>query len=219
MIAMRNLVPPFITNMLREGRLDGAFPAAGLFLDMSGFTRMTEALMTHGREGSEALAVIMRRVFDPLIEHVEEFGGFVAGFEGDAFHALFPAPAGDLREAARRAVAAGWVMQQWMAAHPEQETPYGRFAISAKVGVALGDAEWGILTSSTGQRALYYFRGPAIEDSAAAQGQAGRGEIILDKRPDSCGSMSHQSRPPLTRRRLTRTTGWQAPRIWGCRRN
>jgi hypothetical protein len=95
---------PFIADMLR-GRLDGVSGRRPRWICPASDD---QALMTHGREGSEALAVIMRRVFDPLIEHVEEFGGFVAGFEGDAFHALFPAPAGDLREAARRAVAAGW---------------------------------------------------------------------------------------------------------------
>ncbi len=88
---MRNLIPRFITDQMRDGRFSGNLPAAGLFIDMSGFTRMTDELMTHGQAGSEALAVIMRRVFDPLIEHVEAQAGFVAVFEGDAFQALFPA--------------------------------------------------------------------------------------------------------------------------------
>ena len=42
-----------------------------------------------------------------------------------------------------------------------------------KVGLAMGDAFWGILRSSDGQRATYYFRGTAVNEPAAAEHSRG----------------------------------------------
>jgi class 3 adenylate cyclase/tetratricopeptide (TPR) repeat protein len=172
---MRNLVPAFILEQMGAGRPAGECIGAALFVDLSGFTRMTEVLMQHGQLGAEALAVVMRRVFDPLIERVERRGGFVAGFAGDAFLALFI----EAEETARSALAVAWEMQAWMEANPQFDTPYGAFAIAAKIGLAEDRVEWGVLQSEDERRAVYYFRGPAVDASAEVQGLAERGQIML----------------------------------------
>ncbi len=176
---MRYLVPPFILDRLQSGTLHGTFPAAALFLDMSGFTHMTDSLMQHGQLGAEALTVVMRAVFDPLIARVEQNGGFIARFEGDAFHAVFPAAPDGLSEVAGCALAAAWAMQDWLQAHPTHDTPFGQFNLAAKVGLDIGTLEWGVIQSDDGRRALYYFRGPVIEGSAAAQSFAARGDVLI----------------------------------------
>ena len=96
---MSRLVPDFILEKFAQGQPAGQFPAASLFVDVAGFTALTEALMEHGRAGSEALAALMSDLFEPLVQCIYEQGGFIASFFGDAFTALFPA------EAAPRALA------------------------------------------------------------------------------------------------------------------
>jgi predicted ATPase/class 3 adenylate cyclase len=129
--------------------------------------------MQHGQHGAEVLAMVMNGVFEPLVQSVYEQGGFVSGFAGDAFTAVFP-------DSALHALAAGWTIQQRMQTNTDYDTPYGRFSVSAKVGAAMGEVAWGIITSTDGQRAGYYFQGTAIDDCAAAEGAASAGDVILD---------------------------------------
>ena len=115
----------------------------------------------------------MNGVFDPLIQSVYERGGFVSGFAGDAFTAVFP-------DSALHALAAGWTIQQHMQANTDYDTPYDRFSVSAKVGAAAGEVAWGIVTSKDGQRAAYYFQGTAIDGCATAEQAA---EMMLGLLP------------------------------------
>ena len=64
---MSALVPDFILRMDAEGRGSGSFAAAGLFVDIPGFTQLTETLMEHGRAGAEELVRTLRFYFDPPI--------------------------------------------------------------------------------------------------------------------------------------------------------
>jgi predicted ATPase/class 3 adenylate cyclase len=174
---MHLLVPPFILENFAEGNLRGEFDAASLFVDISCFSTITDELMAHGQHGAEILAGIMRPVFGALVRPVYEQGGLITGFAGDAFTALFPLE-GDVSRA-RNAFAAAWQMQQAMGALIKHATVYGDFFVNAKVGMALGDARWGIIHSHNGQRAAYYFRGTSIDASAEAEHLAQPGEIVI----------------------------------------
>ena len=140
-----HLVPRFILQKMAVGEKNGRFSAATLFVDISGFTAVTEQLMRYDRAGAETLANVMAAIFTPLVEAVYARGGFVAGFAGDAFTAVFPT-ANPLQ-----ATAAAWEMQQLMASIGRQTTPYGTFTFAAKVGVALGAVDWGIVGDEAGQ--------------------------------------------------------------------
>ncbi len=175
---MRQLVPYIILENYLAGTYRGDFAAVGLFVDISGFSTLTDTLMRHGPHGAEVLARIMRRVFGPPSQAIYEQGGFIVGYAGDAFTALFP-QGDDPHVAIRRAVTAAWLIQQHLASESSHTTEYGVFPISAKVGLAMGEAAWGVLRSRDGKRAAYYFRGSAINEPAAAEHQAQSGEIIL----------------------------------------
>lgn len=176
---MHNLVPRFILQQHAAGEHNGRFPAAALFIDISGFSTITDTLMQQGQHGAEVLADVMRTVFVPLVHAVYAHGGLITNFAGDAFTALFPATATGLQDVALSALTAAWETQQAMAQHAQRATPYGTFTLSAKVGVAAGEAAWGIATAENGQRASYYFQGSAVEDCAAAEHRAQAGEIVL----------------------------------------
>jgi predicted ATPase/class 3 adenylate cyclase len=176
---MRALLSHFIQHQHAAGNERGQFRAAGLFIDLSGFTAMTESLMQHGTNGAEALVAVMQAIFGALVDCVYIQGGFVARTAGDAFTALFPLEE-ETQDAAARALAAAVCMQQHMASHPLQRTPYGEFAVSARVGLSLGEVGWGIVHSADGQRAAYYFQGSAIDGCAAAEHAAAPGDIVAE---------------------------------------
>jgi predicted ATPase/class 3 adenylate cyclase len=176
---MHRLVPEFIQEQYRAEQGGGSFDAGALFVDLSGFTAITEALMGRGRHGAEILANIIRNVFDPLMQSVFEQGGFVTNLAGDAFTAVFPTE-GESPEAFARALAAAWHVQKVMAASAQHRTSYGNFVVSVKVGLAAGEVAWGILSSTAKSRAAYYFQGSAIDGCAQAEKLAEAGEVIVD---------------------------------------
>ncbi|HLF88267.1 MAG TPA: tetratricopeptide repeat protein [Anaerolineales bacterium] len=176
----QTLVPRFILDKLAENELHGNFDAASLFVDISGFTALTETLLERGAAGAEVLADTIQAVFDPLIEQIYAFGGFVTGFAGDAFYALFP---GEHFQVCQNAVNAASGIRRHMLANPEQTTPFATFRFEIKLGIAFGEVEWGIvLPDEKGDHervAAYYFHGSAIEDSTIAENMARPGEIII----------------------------------------
>src|SRR5512132_4691285 len=101
---MHRIVPELIIENYRAGCYSGEFPAIGMFLDLSGFSTMTDVLMQHGQHGAEVLAGLMHGVFDPLVESIFDHGGKIIGFAGDGILALFPMDA-DEQSTAMRALA------------------------------------------------------------------------------------------------------------------
>ncbi len=170
---MTRLVPPFILERMAARENYGRLTAAALFVDISGFSALTDELMQHGQHGAEILAGVMNSVFDPLVHAVYGHGGFITHFSGDAFSALFPDSPIDALAAAR-------AIQTEMKRDPKRETPYGSFHITAKVGGAAGKVAWGIISAAGGRRATYYFQGTAITGAAAAEKAAAPGDLVLD---------------------------------------
>ena len=175
---MHRIIPELIIENYRAGNYRGSFRAAGMFVDISGFSAMTDTLMQHGDHGAEILAGMMRAVFDPLVSAIFAQGGMIVGYAGDAVSALYPVRADDA-SASRRALASASAIQQGLKSKQNYETPYGTFHISAKIGLAIGSVSWGILRAQDGQKATYYFRGDAVNDSANAEHQASAGDILL----------------------------------------
>jgi class 3 adenylate cyclase/tetratricopeptide (TPR) repeat protein len=88
-----------------EERVDGAI----LFVDVTGFTPMTEAFAKRGPRGAESLSEILNDYYGRLTNFVDGYGGDVLFFAGDAAVVLFRAAAGGggLAEAVRLATACG----------------------------------------------------------------------------------------------------------------
>ena len=96
------LVSSFILKNLSEGTSSGSFLATVLLADMTGFTRLTHEAMLLGDHGAEWMSNILSRSFSPFIEFVENEGGFVAEFEGDAALAVFPGDRPELLHSAEQ---------------------------------------------------------------------------------------------------------------------
>jgi predicted ATPase/class 3 adenylate cyclase len=170
---VKNLLPHFIQEQYRQGRSQGQLQAYTMFIDMSGFTPLTEALMHRGSRGAEELSVILNDVFAPLVNLVYAKGGFIPYFAGDAFTAIFPA-----RQTALTPVEFLQAALQVRNYFSRREFQFNNFTIGLKIGLSWGRVEWGIVGE---QHKSYYFRGAPIESCAQCQTRANNQEIILDE--------------------------------------
>jgi len=169
---MRRYIPGFILDHAQAEERAGSLAAHTMFIDISGFTAMTHALMKNGKEGAEVLSEVINRVFTPAIDAIYVNGGFVATFAGDAFTAVFPAdrtPAASCLLAARQIQAA--FLRDGL-----QQTRFGSFHLTVKIGLSGGEVRWGILENPT--QNAFYFRGAAIDGAAAGEPRSGTGEIV-----------------------------------------
>lgn len=180
---MHTLVPHPILVHLQERCFWGECEAASIFVDISGFTALTETLMQHKKGGAEALTESLNTIFRSLVQAVYAQEGIITTFAGDAFTAIFPVQANQ-EEAALRAARTAVSIQQFFLVHNTIETPYGIFPVNVKIGLGIGQVVWGILgnTSEKGDTVpllTYFFRGQAIDRCAQAEHEAGRGEIMM----------------------------------------
>ena len=175
---MHRVVPQLIIENYRGSRFRGEMQTIVLFLDLSGFSSMTDTLMKHGHHGAEVLAGLMHGVFDPLVESIFAYGGKIVSFAGDGIMALFPIES-DAESAALVALASAREIQERLSTNPGRQTQYGKFHFTARIGIAIGTVAWGILRSKDEQAATYYFRGAPVDEAADAEHHARAGEIII----------------------------------------
>ncbi len=175
---MHRIVPDFVIENYRAGRRRGTFRATGMFVDLSGFSTITDVLMRDRQHGAEQLSALLYSVFEPVVRAIFEHGGIILGFAGDALTAVYPDEA-DPQKVAWEALASAWSIRQSLASMASLQTSYGSFPISAKVGIAYGDLAWVIVESGDHRKATYYFRGSAVEGPAEAEHQARAGDIVL----------------------------------------
>jgi len=171
---VRNLIPSFILEKHQENETHGSFKAATMFIDISGFTAMTQELMKNGKEGAEVLNEILNNIFEPVIDAVYDRGGFISTFAGDAFTAIFP----DVKQPIDCCNAA-MNIQQIFKRIGNQGTRFGQFDLSVKIGLAHGKAEWGIVGYE--DHKTYYFRGSAINNCAKAEHKCDKMQIVIHK--------------------------------------
>lgn len=171
---MYNLIPHFIHDKYQAGEMHGQLEAATLFMDIAGFTAMTQRLLQHGKRGAEELAQLINDVFEPVIGAIYVHGGFVTVFAGDALTVLFPGC--DERSALAACEAAAAVRDIFLVRGSHQ-TGFGTVELAVKQGLSAGWVEWGIIGPA--DHKTYYFRGQAIDTCARAEQQADAGEIYL----------------------------------------
>ncbi|NRB62035.1 MAG: tetratricopeptide repeat protein [Saprospiraceae bacterium] len=177
---MKYLIPHFIQEKFEDHQTYGTFEGYTLFLDLSGFTPLTETLMDKGNSGAEELSIILNDIFEPLVHIVYQRGGFIPYFAGDAFTAIFPVEAtqpSGVDSALACCLDAALTARDYF---KHRSYKFGTFTIGLKIGLSFGSIEWGIVGRH--QRA-YYFRGAPIDASAVCQGLARHQDfpLVLDQ--------------------------------------
>ena len=170
------MIPALFTSLntdpIESPRQRGSFKATTLFLDISGFTPLTETLMQQGTEGAEILSEILDSIFKPLVALVSAHRGIIPHFAGDAFTAIFQGEKTEIVEKVAKKI------KHFFEDTPSLKTPFGDFKISIRIGLSYGIVEWGLIGTDI---KTFYFKGKAIERATLAQQKALPQEIVKDE--------------------------------------
>lgn len=170
---MQPLIPHFIQQKYLVGETSGVLSGYTVFVDMSGFTRLTSVLMEQGKEGAERLSVILNDVFGPMVSCVYDRGGRIPYFAGDAFTAIFEG-----KKSENHALEIMEISQHLLQLLQDTQSKIPEFKIGVKIGLGYGDIDWGIVG---GEQKAFYFNGSGIDACIESQKLAEDGEIIFGK--------------------------------------
>ncbi len=172
---MKKLIPNFIHKKYSQNEQQGKFEAFTMFMDMSGFTALSETLMQKGKDGAEVLSSIINDIFTPIIEFVYNHGGFISDFAGDAFTAIFP----NIEEPEQILHSANEIIN-FFKETGLRKTVLGEFKLETRIGLSFGEVSWGIVGND--KHKLYYFKGTAIDACADGEHHCRKMNISLDKK-------------------------------------
>jgi len=150
-------------------QLDGTLA----FVDISGFTRLTELLAARGKAGAEELTGFLDATFGSLLEIAYSNSGELIKWGGDAVLVWFPGIGH-----AQRAVEAGCRMQRTMARIGNLRTSAGPSTLRMSVGVHSGTFHFFLV--GTRHRELLV-TGPAATVTAHMEAVAEAGEIVVSR--------------------------------------
>ena len=175
----KRYVAPEIVDQITETGLDNiklggeAVECAILFVDIRGFTTMSEALEP------EQVVSILNKYLELTSESIFKYGGTLDKFIGDATMAIFGAPLPQ-EDYIYNAVRAAWNMiEESKALAKELEEEFGR-AVSFGVGVHCGKAVVGNI--GTSRRMDYTAIGDTVNTAARLEANAPKNTVYISKK-------------------------------------
>ncbi|NMC00363.1 MAG: AAA family ATPase [Thermoanaerobaculaceae bacterium] len=172
MAGLRVFLPKEVLNLASEGRNFCLKRGMILFCDVAGFTPLTEKLSKIGKEGSERLTLLLNQYFTEMIEIAEDYGGDVLRFGGDAMTLFFS------ENNSENALLCASEMMNKMKDFSEIWIGEEKFSLSMKIGVSSGETLLGIVGEENSEYD-YFAAGIPLDESAEAEHNAEKGEIIL----------------------------------------
>jgi len=168
-------VPRVVVDWLREApearhrRLEGSLA----FVDISGFTTMSERLAQEGKRGAEEVVQVMNLVFVRLLDVAYAVGGGLLKFGGDALLVFF---SGDGH--ASRACEAAYGMRDALQALGPPQTSVGPVALKMHVGIHADAYDFFLVGESHRELLL---TGPGVTRTVAMESAAEAGEILVSE--------------------------------------
>lgn len=142
-----------------------------MFVDISGFTALSERLARKGRIGAEELTSVLNRVFEQMLDVVYQRGGSLLKFGGDALLLLF-----STKDHVTQACAATVEMRSALRSASRQPTSVGRINLRMSSGIHAGPVDLFLVGDS--HRELIV-TGPAASVTTEMEGTAEAGEIVV----------------------------------------
>ncbi len=167
------MIPYFILEQYKQRKFSGKITAGTMFVDISGFTFMTQKLMEKGKEGVEILTDAMNFIFAPAIRTIMSYDGFISTFAGDAFTAIFPMDKSNLL----KFLSCALQIKEQFEKNKDFSTKFGKFSIKVKIGMSYGDINWKIIGSKKFH--TYLFEGKSITMSAIAEQLSNANNIMI----------------------------------------
>jgi class 3 adenylate cyclase/tetratricopeptide (TPR) repeat protein len=172
-LRLRPYVPKLAIEWLREQpqtryrQVEGSLA----FVDISGFTNLTERLSRKGKVGAEEMNQILNSCFTEFLSSAYDYGAGVIKWGGDAVLLLFE---GAEHEA--RAARAAFEMQRTMRRVGRIKTGSGTVTLRMSIGVHSGAFDFFLVGDLHRELVI---TGPAATQTVAMEGAAEAGEIAL----------------------------------------
>lgn len=151
--------------------------ATTLFVDLEGFTSLTDRLGRFGSRGTEQLSRVLRDFFGQVTNAVTELGGDLVAYSGDALTLVYDGATGPTLEAARRSAEE---IRRLAAQASGADTLAGPVRLRSRIGIARGGVTTAVARSS--RRCLPVNLGPGIDLAVAAEASAEADEVVVDPR-------------------------------------
>jgi len=152
-------------------RLDGTL----LFVDVSGFTALTERLAARGKVGAEEITDVIGSVFGELLGVASSYGADLLKWGGDAVLLYFSDPG-----SAARACRAAVLMSRTMSRIGKFKTSAGRVTLEVSIGGHSGGFDLYLLGDRHRELVV---TGPAASVTAAMETIAQAGQVVVS--PDT----------------------------------
>ena len=187
------VLAPFLPRLVHEWLADEperrwrAVDATAVFVDISGFTRLSERLARHGRVGAEELSEVIGSCFAELLAVAYAEGGVLLKFGGDALLILFTG-----EDHAGRGCRAATGMRTRLRAVGRIETQGRAVRLRMSVGVHSGRFLTFLVGGSHRELVI---TGPAVTETVTMEATAEAGEIVVSPataaliRPASLGAV------------------------------
>jgi class 3 adenylate cyclase/tetratricopeptide (TPR) repeat protein len=143
------------------------------FVDISGFTAMSEQLSSRGRAGAEEVTDVMNTTFSALLDEAYALGGGLLKFGGDALLLLYQ---GDRH--AERAARAAFEMRRTLRAIGRPRTSAGTVQLRMHAGLHTGRFQFFLVGDS--HRELLV-TGPAASRTVEMESASEAGEILVSQ--------------------------------------
>jgi class 3 adenylate cyclase/tetratricopeptide (TPR) repeat protein len=141
------------------------------FVDISGFTAMSEQLSSRGRAGAEEVTDVMNTTFSALLDEAYGLGGGLLKFGGDALLLLYE---GD--EHAARAARAAFEMRRTLRSIGRPRTSAGTVQLRMHAGLHTGVFQFFLVGESHRELLL---TGPAATRTVEMEAASEAGEILV----------------------------------------
>jgi class 3 adenylate cyclase/tetratricopeptide (TPR) repeat protein len=171
------VLAPFLPRLVQEWlahepeRRWRAVDATAVFVDISGFTRLSERLARHGRVGAEELSDVIGSCFAELLAVAYDEGGVLLKFGGDALLIFFTG-----EDHAGRGCRAATGMRARLRAVGRIETSGRGVRLRMSVGVHSGRFLTFLVGGSHRELVI---TGPAVTETVTMEATADAGEIVV----------------------------------------
>ncbi|MFZ0014643.1 MAG: adenylate/guanylate cyclase domain-containing protein, partial [Acidimicrobiia bacterium] len=142
-----------------------------VFVDISGFTNLSERLAQRGRIGAEELTGVLNRVFGRMLDIVFDRGGSLLKFGGDALLLLF-----ETEDHVLQACAATVEMRAALREASKERTTVGRIDLKMSSGIHTGPIDFFLVGDS--HRELIV-TGPTASTTTEMEATADANEIMI----------------------------------------
>jgi len=166
-------VPRAAFELFAEGERWTSVDGTLAFIDISGFTALSERLAQRGRVGAEELTDVLGLVFSQMLATAASRGGILLKFGGDALLLLFLGA-----DHAIQAASAAVEMRAELAKAKDIPTSVGKLGLRMSQGVHSGDV---LLFRIDGAHSELIVAGPTASTVTRMEGTADAGEIVVSE--------------------------------------